>query len=527
MSTSVVGILFLILGLLEGHVDSSSDYIHVGEGTLLTQDKQQYYAVVQYDGVGDSLDAVHNVMKKTCSSLSSSCVGYHVNEDPDEKQYLTAAFLHDISFLSEDAFPPSLSDDFPSGARVAWKIAEFNGGVWAGTGLPNADTASKAAGKGWNTWQAYRRVAFVPPVLATEFGLRRASNYVEVGEGTLLTEDLSQYYAVTQYKWDDKDATEVQIAVESECDARPSCVGYHIYLTLKGGRYKEAALLHDVSLYPEETWPPEPPAGATQTWKAAEWKEGALWGGTGKPNSETASASAGKGWNGWTAFRQLSKAEIAASPHGVVTGDTATGTVVTVPDPIEYVHLGEGTLVTQDQKQYYPLVQYSGVGDTINDVHTHMRSACTTLRSCVGYHVSEDEGLGQHLHAAFLHDFALVSRSNFPPALPSHFPSSATVVWTGVDWSSTDGLWSGSGQPYKDSASQAVGMGWDSWQAYLKTGGPSQNPETAVETKAAAEPSVHQGLTWTTVASAGTVLPSRVMCVGGFVVTILWALCLV
>ena len=121
---------------------------YIGEGTLLDS-TNTYYGVVQYSGISSTEKDLWSAVRRALIQCGSMCVGFHY-KPVNDGQYLQAALLYDRNVTSTpwptDA-PPSLST-----ASVVWSSPDSSG--WRGFGSPS-NTASVAAGKGWNGWQCY------------------------------------------------------------------------------------------------------------------------------------------------------------------------------------------------------------------------------------------------------------------------------------------------------------------------------------------------------------------------------------
>ena len=131
-------------------------------------------------------------------------------------------------------------------------------------------------------------------------------------EGTLV-DRTAQWYRTAQWKGISNDGTTTSVAniLAAACLDEPSCVGFHLH---PGNRLGTGALLYDSATHVYTVWPPETPdpiAAAGGTW---EWGEEG-WSGEGEP-ADAGSVAAGKGWNGWMAFRRLAGADAPSSSAG-------------------------------------------------------------------------------------------------------------------------------------------------------------------------------------------------------------------
>jgi len=115
-----------------------------------------------------------------------------------------------------------------------------------------------------------------------------ALHYDYIGEGTLLSRR-KEYFRAAQYTSIGRSEDDIRHVLEPECDRLTGCVGIHVHPTALRG-----ALLLDA----RSTFPPPRPTGAKDDWLG--WSDSKAMG----PAADRASASVGKGWNGWHAYRK-------------------------------------------------------------------------------------------------------------------------------------------------------------------------------------------------------------------------------
>lgn len=257
---------------------------HVGAGTLLSHNNPGYYGIMQFRGIGASVEEVRNVMLTAITQAGRACVGFHMHETTGFGRYLEAALLYDIEILGTWPVPTSEVPAALSSASVAW----VSGGA-GGTG-PVSFTGSVEGGRGWGTgWQGYAKFENMYDL----GGLRY------VGEGTLVSKNGGVYYGVSQYA----DIAESEqnlwsVIRRALLQCGDICVGFH-YRPTDNTRYLQAGLLYD--RIKTTTWPPLTPAvlgSARRVWVSG---NRALWSGSGEV-ADTASVARGMGWNGWQAY---------------------------------------------------------------------------------------------------------------------------------------------------------------------------------------------------------------------------------
>lgn len=130
--------------------------------------------------------------------------------------------------------------------------------------------------------------------------------YVNIGEGTLLSQKKLHYYRVAQFSNLGANLEEVKQVLEQKCNEEKGCVGYHVHTNEKNGQYLHGALLFDAD---NVAWPYKTPMdwvalNIRSTWmtKGGADCKNQDWCGAAPPSLSKASVSVNKGWYGWQAF---------------------------------------------------------------------------------------------------------------------------------------------------------------------------------------------------------------------------------
>lgn len=124
-----------------------------------------------------------------------------------------------------------------------------------------------------------------------------------------------------------------------------------------------------------------------------------------------------------------------------------------------YKHVGEGTLVSEKGRNYYPTLQFNNLGETTEDVRAILERAASRHSACVGYHICMNASEGRHLEGALLFEPSPL----WPPPVPVLFKGVGAVVsWSGFSPSEAEG------SPDMKCASVEAGKGWNGWQCYAR-----------------------------------------------------------
>ena len=128
---------------------TSSHFVPVSEGTLVTAAGNDWYKTAQWSGMANdgTTRSVAQVLAVACLA-APSCVGFHLIGGG---RIGTGALLYDSERYNE-AWPPE-TPDAVAAAGGSWAWGEAG---WSGRGAPAAH-GSVAAGKGWDSWEAFRR----------------------------------------------------------------------------------------------------------------------------------------------------------------------------------------------------------------------------------------------------------------------------------------------------------------------------------------------------------------------------------
>ena len=139
-------------------VTTLSQFVPVSEGTLVTAAGNDFYKTAQWKGMANdgTTQSVAQVLAVACLA-APSCVGFHLIGGGRLGE---GALLYDSDGYT-GAWPPETPDAVAAaGGNSSWNAS---GTGWNGRGEPAAH-GSVEVGKGWNTWEAFRRLAdHTPP----------------------------------------------------------------------------------------------------------------------------------------------------------------------------------------------------------------------------------------------------------------------------------------------------------------------------------------------------------------------------
>ena len=132
-------------------VTTLSQFVPVSEGTLVTAAGNDWYKTAQWSGMANdgTTQSVAQVLAVACLA-APSCVGFHLIGGDRLGE---GALLYDSDGYS-GTWPPE-TPDAVAAAGGSWRWGEAG---WSGRGEPAAH-GSVEVSKGWNTWEAFRRVA--------------------------------------------------------------------------------------------------------------------------------------------------------------------------------------------------------------------------------------------------------------------------------------------------------------------------------------------------------------------------------
>ena len=89
------------------------EFTYAGQGTLLAQasgkghNDWQYFAVVQFLKLALTLDGAQERCAAAALAEGDKCVGFHVNPNPEDEQYLQGALLYDWGKSLDMEWPPT------------------------------------------------------------------------------------------------------------------------------------------------------------------------------------------------------------------------------------------------------------------------------------------------------------------------------------------------------------------------------------------------------------------------------------
>ena len=138
-------------------VTTLSQFVPVSEGTLVTAAGNNWYKTAQWSGMANdgTTQSVAQVLAVACLA-APSCVGFLLLGGG---RLGVGALLYDSDGYT-GAWPPETPDAV---AAAGAGNSTWNEGRWSGRGEPAAH-GSVEVGKGWNTWEAFRRLAdHTPP----------------------------------------------------------------------------------------------------------------------------------------------------------------------------------------------------------------------------------------------------------------------------------------------------------------------------------------------------------------------------
>jgi hypothetical protein len=129
---------------------TSSHFVAVSEGTLVTAAGNDWYKTAQWSGManGGTTQSVAQVLAVACLA-APSCVGFHLISGGRLGE---GALLYDSNSYDSTTWPPETPDAIAA-AGGSWAWGESG---WSGRGAPAAH-GSVAVGKGWDSWEAFRR----------------------------------------------------------------------------------------------------------------------------------------------------------------------------------------------------------------------------------------------------------------------------------------------------------------------------------------------------------------------------------
>ena len=209
------------------------------------------------------------------------------------------------------------------------------------------------------------------------------NEYINIGEGALLSSLDQSYYGVVNYFRVSESLSEKQkIMTEAANQMGDACVGFML-----DTNHQRASLMFDMS-HSFTKWPPLPPAleFTSVQWNTNIGDKG--WSGKGAV-SFTTSTMVDKGWKGWQSF---------AKSH-----------------LLAITEIGEGTLVSENEKTWYSVRQFQDIGSNEDEVKSIMRRAIVEAgEACVGFHFRPIQP--RLLEAALLYD--QFKASSWPPNIP-------------------------------------------------------------------------------------------------------------
>ena len=127
--------------------------------------------------------------------------------------------------------------------------------------------------------------------------------------------------------------------------------------------------------------------------------------------------------------------------------------------------------MTKENKRHFRVAQFRGLGSSIERVKLNLDNAYNTREAFVGYHVNREKNSVRFLEGALLFD-AKLHQGNWPPEIPEEFIGyQISFSWSsGGENICHSTAWYGSGEPTSLFASAEAGKGWNTWEAYKKTG---------------------------------------------------------
>ena len=162
-----------------------SQFVPVSEGTLVTAGVPRWYKTAQWSGIANdgTTQSVAQVLAVACLA-APSCVGFHLISGGQSAQELPSGWTMDFDTASQatyfvndltgetkwgsprlgtgallydsDGYNGEWPPETPDAIAAAGGSWEWGEAGWSGRGAPAAH-GSVAAGKGWYSWEAFRR----------------------------------------------------------------------------------------------------------------------------------------------------------------------------------------------------------------------------------------------------------------------------------------------------------------------------------------------------------------------------------
>lgn len=331
------------------------------------------------------------------------------------------ALIYDMSKSGAKTSWPPEGPVALSRAKREWSTTQS--GEYLGRG-PVSFLTSNGDDAEWSSWLSYAKT----DLLAV----------THVGEGTLLPQSSTHYYAIMLFSDIGNSVDEVRnIMLKAVTQAGKACVGFHLHEGQFWPHYLRAALLYDADVL--GSWPvpvelvPAALSHATVEGSSNNPK------GTG-PVSYTASLEAGRGWaTGWQSYAKFES----------------------MYDLGGLQYIGEGTLVSQTNGPYFTMKGFSNIADTEQNLWIIMRRALLQCGRCVGYHYQPSDDSGTYLRATLLYHY-----NGFTPGTPGALQHASRLFDYGGSWP-----WNGQ-RPVSDKASEASDLNvpdaytYNGWYSY-------------------------------------------------------------